>query len=139
MQLIISADDNLDDVLVQLGHLFGRELQIASSRGLGTIASSQDRRAPSSRAASGARAASKRTPAAKGRSGTTRATKRGAATAKRTGTARGKSSVSTGKSAASAALDTSPVRAWARANGHAVNARGRLPAAVLKAYVAAHN
>lgn len=34
--------------------------------------------------------------------------------------------------------DTSDVRAWARKNGHRVSERGRIPAAVLAAYEAAH-
>lgn len=34
--------------------------------------------------------------------------------------------------------DVSAVRAWARANGHAINDRGRVPAAVQAAYDKAH-
>ena len=34
--------------------------------------------------------------------------------------------------------DTSDIRAWARANGHDVNERGRIPAAVVAAYEAAN-
>lgn len=35
-------------------------------------------------------------------------------------------------------LDLSAVREWARSNGHTVSERGRVPAAVLEAYRAAH-
>lgn len=35
-------------------------------------------------------------------------------------------------------VDLAAVREWARANGHTVSARGRVPAAVLEAYSAAH-
>ncbi len=34
--------------------------------------------------------------------------------------------------------DTAAVRAWAKANGHTVSERGRVPASVLEAYAAAH-
>jgi hypothetical protein len=34
--------------------------------------------------------------------------------------------------------DTSAIRAWAKANGHEVNERGRIPAAVTEAYNAAN-
>lgn len=34
--------------------------------------------------------------------------------------------------------DLAPVRAWAKENGHSVSERGRVPAAVLEAYDAAH-
>jgi hypothetical protein len=34
--------------------------------------------------------------------------------------------------------DTSDIRAWAKANGHEVNERGRIPAAVTEAYQAAN-
>jgi hypothetical protein len=33
--------------------------------------------------------------------------------------------------------DVAAIRAWAQANGHAVNARGRIPARVREAYIAA--
>jgi hypothetical protein len=39
-----------------------------------------------------------------------------------------------GQSAASADSDIAAVRQWALTNGHAVNARGRIPAAILAAY-----
>jgi hypothetical protein len=42
-----------------------------------------------------------------------------------------------GRRGASPSRDLSAVRAWARANGHAVSDRGRVPAAVLEAYDAA--
>jgi hypothetical protein len=133
MQLLINADDNLDDVLVALGQLFGRELQDAGPRGLSPDASSR-----SVSSAAGASPAGKRAPATKGRSATPRGAARGESAAKRTGASRGKKgAASVTTSAASTPLDTSPVRAWARANGHAVNARGRLPASVIKAYLAA--
>lgn len=35
-------------------------------------------------------------------------------------------------------LNTSAVREWAKDNGHQVNDRGRIPAEVLAAYIAAH-
>jgi hypothetical protein len=38
------------------------------------------------------------------------------------------------RGASAASRDLSAVRAWARANGHAVSDRGRVPAAVLEAY-----
>ena len=34
--------------------------------------------------------------------------------------------------------DYGPVRAWAKENGYSVSERGRVPAAVLEAYEAAH-
>ena len=37
-----------------------------------------------------------------------------------------------------ASRDLADVRAWAEANGHAVNSRGRISATVLEAYDAAH-
>ncbi|WP_110588287.1 histone-like nucleoid-structuring protein Lsr2 [Microbacterium suaedae] len=40
--------------------------------------------------------------------------------------------------AASAKYDLAAVRAWARENGHEVSDRGRIPAAILEAYDAAH-
>ncbi len=133
MQLLINAEDNLDDVLVALGHLFGRELQVVGPGDLSADAPSRSRSSAAS-----ASQASKRTPATKGRSSTPRGAARGESAAKRTGAARGKkAAVSASTAGASTPLDTSPVRAWARAHGHAVNARGRLPASVIKAYIAA--
>lgn len=41
-------------------------------------------------------------------------------------------------SSSSRRSDVSAVRAWARANGHAINERGRVPAAVQAAYDKAH-
>jgi len=35
-------------------------------------------------------------------------------------------------------IDLAAVREWARKNGHSVNERGRVPAAILDAYAAAH-
>ena len=135
MQLIISANDNLDDVLAQLGQLFGRELQVAGPRGLGEVASSMRRTV----GAASAGAAGKRTPVSKGRTVTSRGATRGESAAKRTAAVRGKKSAASAAASGAPKLDTTPVRAWARANGHAVSARGRLPAAVLKAYVAAQS
>ena len=132
MQLLINADDNLDDVLVALGHFFGRELQDAGPRGLNPDAPSRSRASAASASPAG-----KRTPATKGRSATPRGAARGESAAKRTGAPRGKKGTASATSGVSTPLDTSPVRAWARANGHAVNARGRLPASVIKAYIAA--
>ena len=42
------------------------------------------------------------------------------------------------RAAAPVQQPTVEIREWARANGHAVNERGRLPQAVVKAYEAAH-
>jgi hypothetical protein len=134
MQLVISADDNLGDVLAQLGQMFGRELQVAGTSDVSVVASSQTRPA----GGSGARTAGKG-PALKDRSATSRGTKRAEPAAKRGASARSKKMSATATTAAAPTWDTTPVRAWARANGHSVNARGRLPAAVLKAYLAAHN
>jgi len=53
----------------------------------------------------------------------------GAATTRSRGTA---------KSSASNGHDLAAVREWARKNGHTVSDRGRVPAAVLEAYDAAH-
>ena len=123
MQLLIDADDNLDDVLLVLGQIFGRELQVAGPGGP----------SPEAPARSG-----KRAPATRGRAANQRGAARGGSATKRTAASRGKkATASATTSAASTSFDTSPVRAWARANGHAVNARGRLPASVLKAYIAA--
>ncbi|WP_072921164.1 histone-like nucleoid-structuring protein Lsr2 [Geodermatophilus obscurus] len=44
----------------------------------------------------------------------------------------------TGRGQASGGRDTGAVREWARRNGHEVSGRGRIPAAVLAAYDAAH-
>jgi len=38
----------------------------------------------------------------------------------------------------SSGLDLAAVREWARKNGHSVNERGRIPAAILDAYAAAN-
>lgn len=43
-----------------------------------------------------------------------------------------------GRSAKKDTRDLGAVREWAAANGHEVSARGRVPAAVLEAYDAAH-
>lgn len=43
-----------------------------------------------------------------------------------------------GRGAKKDARDLGAVREWAAANGHEVSARGRVPAAVLEAYDAAH-
>lgn len=45
---------------------------------------------------------------------------------------------SSGPRTASRREDTRAVRAWARANGHEVNERGRIPAAVMEAFNAAN-
>lgn len=50
-----------------------------------------------------------------------------------TGPARG-----TRKSSPSSSLDSGAVRDWARSNGHKVSERGRISAAVMDAYAAAH-
>ncbi|MEH3077536.1 MAG: Lsr2 family protein [Quadrisphaera sp.] len=42
-----------------------------------------------------------------------------------------------GASGAAGGADVAAVRAWARENGHTVNERGRVPAAVVEAYRAA--
>ena len=129
MQLTISTDDDLGDVLAQIGQMFGRELQIVDQPGVSAIRS-QRRGAD----VSGARAA-KRSPAP-GRSTAVRAATRGQSAVKRPATRR--TSASPASTSGASPADTTPVRAWARANGYAVNARGRLPAAVLNAYAAAH-
>lgn len=38
----------------------------------------------------------------------------------------------------SSSSETAAIRAWAKDNGHAVSERGRIPAAVIEAYNAAH-
>ncbi|MEN2740247.1 Lsr2 family protein [Microbacterium sp. X-17] len=43
-----------------------------------------------------------------------------------------------GRSSAAASRDLSDVRAWAKANGHQISERGRVPATILDAYDAAH-
>lgn len=45
---------------------------------------------------------------------------------------------SSSRRTASTRKDTSAIRAWAKANGHEVNERGRIPAAVAEAYEAAN-
>ena len=85
MQLLINADDNLDEVLVVLGHLFGRELQDGGPRALSTGAPSRTRSSAASATPTG-----KRTPATKGRSATPRGAARGESAAKRTSASRGK-------------------------------------------------
>jgi hypothetical protein len=49
----------------------------------------------------------------------------------------GRSNTRRGRRASAPVRDLSEVREWARANGHAVSDRGRVPAAVLEAYDAA--
>lgn len=44
----------------------------------------------------------------------------------------------TRKSSSSSGVDTKAVREWARANGHEVSDRGRVPAQLVAAYEAAH-
>lgn len=48
------------------------------------------------------------------------------------------SSRSAGKSRAASGGDVAKIRAWAKANGHAVSERGRIPASIRDAYHAAH-
>ncbi len=50
----------------------------------------------------------------------------------------GRGGVRRGRRASAPARDLSAVREWARANGHAVSDRGRVPAAVLEAYDSAN-
>lgn len=42
------------------------------------------------------------------------------------------------KQASSSSSDTAAIREWARSNGHTVSERGRISAAVMEAYAAAH-
>lgn len=42
------------------------------------------------------------------------------------------------KSSSGSGVDTKAVREWAKANGHEVSERGRVPASVIAAYEAAH-
>lgn len=39
---------------------------------------------------------------------------------------------------ASTSPETAAIRAWAQSNGHAISERGRIPAAIVEAYRAAH-
>jgi hypothetical protein len=59
----------------------------------------------------------------------------GSAQSRRSGAAR-KTTASPARSASRNAAKTDPaiIRSWARANGHAISDRGRVPAAVLAAY-----
>ncbi|MBC3760436.1 histone-like nucleoid-structuring protein Lsr2 [Quadrisphaera oryzae] len=58
--------------------------------------------------------------------------------ARRTTTVRrARSGAAPGAGAAADGVDVAAVRAWARENGHTVNERGRVPAAVVEAYRAA--
>ena len=50
----------------------------------------------------------------------------------------GRQKRSSGRAPSPTKLDLSAVRQWATANGHEVSSRGRVPAAVITAYEAAH-
>jgi hypothetical protein len=50
----------------------------------------------------------------------------------------GNGRASTSRSRSNRGTDLNAVRAWARENGHTVSDRGRVPASVLEAYVAAN-
>lgn len=56
----------------------------------------------------------------------------------RAGGASGRGSGGARKQKRSGQRDYAPIREWAAANGHTVSERGRVPAAVLEAYDAAH-
>lgn len=43
-----------------------------------------------------------------------------------------------GRAAPSVSIEPEVIRAWARAHGHTVSSRGRIPAEIKQAYVAAH-
>ncbi len=105
MQLMVDSAEPLENVLLVVGAMYGVELSVAGNSGPLSVPET----APATRRA--ARKRSRKT-ASKAASGPTGGGRRGR---KR-------------------AVDSADVRAWARANGHAVKDRGRVPAAVVDAY-----
>lgn len=108
MQLTIDSAEPLDRVLAVIGALYGVELTTPE-----LPATKPAAKARSVSAIKAEKAAAARTP--RSRSATTRRPRRASATKP----------------------DPASVRAWAKANGHNVNDRGRVPAEVTDAYVAA--
>jgi len=67
-----------------------------------------------------------------------RSVARGASVARAGGSASASTGAGSRRQKRSGQRDYTPVRAWAAANGYEVSERGRVPAAVLEAYDAAH-
>jgi hypothetical protein len=108
VQLTIDSAEPLEKVLAVIGALYNVEV------------ATPDR--PAAKKSPRARAAAKAT--RKKSTGTTAPGSRKATTRR-------------SRRASAAKPDPASVRAWAKANGHEVNARGRMPANVTAAYVAA--
>ena len=111
MKVTIDSTERLDDTLRVVGALYNVTLEVSSDRPARTRSSRRSGK-PTSQAASrtgrGARTSEKRDKPQKGKP-------------RVTGNGNG-------------GVDTALVRTWARANGHEIADRGRVPAAVLTAY-----
>jgi hypothetical protein len=115
VQLTIDSDTDLDAALRLVGAFYGVEVTVAS----GAAAAADQPRSGRGGSRPGRRGAAKKA-AARPRKTAARGARRGRrATAPRSN-------------------DTAQIRAWAQANGHSVNSRGRIPAPVIEAYRAAH-
>jgi hypothetical protein len=104
MQLKVDSAEPLENVLLVVGAMYGVELAVAGNSGRLSVA----KKAPATRKAAGKRV---------------RRTARNAA-----------APTGGGRRGRKRAVDSADVRAWARANGHPVKNRGRVPAAVVDAY-----
>lgn len=119
MQLTIDSDTTLDVALRLVGAFYDVEISVAAAGDAATDISPAETptRRPRGRSSAPGRRASA------GRTG--RRTRKPAGPRPR-------------KMAASRGSATADIRSWAQANGHAVNSRGRIPAAVVEAYRASH-
>jgi Lsr2 len=129
MQLTVDSAEPLEKVLRVVGTFYGVELEIA---GAARIPASKSTAKSTSTSTSTSKSAPK--PASKSVAKSAPA-KAAAGRAKR-GTAKTAAPQAARRSRRSKAAVVAPadVRAWARANGHAVKDRGRVPAAVLEAF-----
>jgi hypothetical protein len=120
LKVTIDSTEPLADALRVIGALYNVTLSASTNH---TGANNQPQTAPSPRR--GAAAANrKRTQPATENKPTRRRPER--ATSKRT-------------SAQASSVSTSEIRSWAKANGHAVNSRGTLPASIRSAYADVHS
>jgi hypothetical protein len=113
MQLKVDSTEPLENVLSVVGAMYGVELSVVSPAAPGL--------APAPAAVVGTVSRNN-----------TR--KRPARTAKKASRKKASAAPEGGRRGRRRAVDSADVRAWARANGHAVKDRGRVPAAVLSAY-----
>jgi hypothetical protein len=114
MQLKVDSTEPLENVLSVVGAMYGVELSVTSPAAPGLV--------PAPAAATGT--ASRNSARKRSTRATKKATTKRATAAPEGGRRRGRRR----------AVDSADVRAWARANGHAVKERGRVPAAVMSAY-----